>query len=564
MRDGIDTRYFYVFIKNIIIKEGERMNYQFAKRIIASENVENKESLLVEKALQIGLGEVNCAVFKGKSYVILDFGREVSGGVRILTFDVVGSKRVRLRFGESVAETCSELGNPSGYMKATNDHSIRDFEVDLQNYSDMTFGQTGYRFLRIDVLNEDSQILMKTAVAAVDTDTREEIGGFECDDPLVNEIWKTAAYTIRLCLQNGYFWDGIKRDRLVWIGDLYPEMRAAQCLFGDVPEVVNSLEFVKAETPLPKWMNNIPSYSLWWMIILAEEYAMFGAKPEFNAYLPYVKGLLEQFSQTVREDGSLTFGWNFVDWPTNYIDGDVIEKKLDSATGVAYIMKIAMTKIKAFLKDYGEDTSLCEDILRRLENTPLVVKKYKQIAGIGVWAGDVSARNKEILLEGGAKGLSTFMSYPILTGVAAYGEYEAALNMMKEYYGGMLSVGATTFWEDFDIEWLKNAGRIDEMPKAGEVDIHGEKGAFCYIGYRHSFCHGWSAGVIPYLVETVLGVKMTGTGMRRMKIEPHLSGLKYVKGSVPTSYGLLHVEHTLQADGTIATKVSAPKEIVIE
>jgi len=135
---------------------------------------------------------------------------------------------------------------------------------------------------------------------------------------------------------------------------------------------------------------------------------------------------------------------------------------------------------------------------------------------------------------------------------------------MKEYYGGMLSVGATTFWEDFDIEWLKNAGRIDELPKAGEVDIHGEKGAFCYIGYRHSFCHGWSAGVIPYLVETVLGVKMTGACMRRIKIEPHLSGLKHVKGSVPTPYGLLHVEHTLQADGSVETKVSAPKEIVIE
>ena len=46
------------------------MNYQFAKKIVASENVQNVGALLQKKTLQIGLGEQNCAVFKGKSYVI--------------------------------------------------------------------------------------------------------------------------------------------------------------------------------------------------------------------------------------------------------------------------------------------------------------------------------------------------------------------------------------------------------------------------------------------------------------------------------------------------------------
>lgn len=539
------------------------MNYQFAKKIVVSENVQNVGAFLQKKTLQIGLGEQNCAVFKGRSYVVLDFGRELSGGARILTFLVKGNSRIRLRFGESVSEACSPLGETRGFGKSTNDHSLRDFVIDLQSYSDMMFGQTGYRFLRIDVLDNEAEIMMKTAVAAIDTDEREALGLFECDDPLVNEIWDTAAYTLRLCLQNGYFWDGIKRDRLVWIGDLYPEMKAAHYLFGDVLETLNSLEFAKAETPLPKWMNNIPSYSIWWLIILADEYAVFGNKNEFNAYLPYINGLIVQISNAVREEGGLAFDKNFVDWPTNYVEGEPIEKKHDSETGVAYLIKIAMTKIIPFLRDYGEEVSLCEDILRRLGNRTFKVCKYKQIAGIGVWAGDKSENNKEILFKDGAKGLSTFMSYPILTAVSAYEEYETALNMMKEYYGGMLSVGATTFWEDFDLEWLKGAGRIDEMPKANEVDIHGDKGAFCYIGYRHSFCHGWSAGVIPYLIETVLGVKITEKGMRKITIQPHLSGLKYVKGCIPTPYGLLIIEHKLLDDGRVESNISAPKDIAI-
>ncbi len=539
------------------------MQYVQATRVVHAEGVENAETLLIEKPLQIGLAERNCAVLKGKASVILDFGRELSGGARIFTFKTEGEKKVRLRFGESVGETCAEVDGGRGYGKATNDHSLRDFCVELQNYSDMTFGQTGFRFLRIDSLSENSVFTIKTVVAAEDTDVRPQLGSFECNDELVNKIFDTAAYTLRLCLKNGYIWDGIKRDRLVWIGDLYPEMRAAHCLFGDVPETLRSLSFVKDETPLPAWMNHIPSYSLWWLTILADEYAINGDKNNFISYLPYIKDLISQISEQVNEDGSLCFDWNFVDWPTNYVGGEPIEKKEDSAVGVAYLMQITMRKIIGFLSDFGEDVSLCQDILRRLERADLQVKRYKQIAALGVWAGDNSLNNKEKLLAGGARGLSTFMSYPILTAVASYGEYEEALSMMKEYYGGMLSVGATTFWEDFDLDWLENCGRIDEMPQEGKVDIHGDKGAFCYLGYRHSLCHGWAAGVVPYLVETVAGIKPMGVGMRKIKIEPKLSGLEYVKVKYPTPFGVLSIEHRLQPDGRTVTSVSAPAGLEI-
>ena len=339
-------------------------------------------------------------------------------------------------------------------------------------------------------------------------------------------------------------------------------MRAAQCLFGDVSETLNSLQFVKEETPLPKWMNNIPSYSLWWMIILADEYALNGDKANFVGHLDYVKELIKMFSNYVREDGGIAMEWNFVDWPTNYVGGEPIEKKEDSAVGVAYLARVAMQKIMPFLEDFGEDISLCKDILRRLESTTAQVKKYKQIAGLGVWAGDVSENNKNILLAGGAKGLSTFMSYPILTGVAAYGEYETALSMMKEYYGGMLSVGATSFWEDFDVEWLENCSRIDEMPQEGKVDIHGDKGAFCYLGFRHSLCHGWSAGIIPYLFETVVGLKSVGVGEKKFEIKPNMSGLKHIKACYPTKFGNIEIELTQTAAG-VTKKVNAPKEIEI-
>ena len=76
--------------------------------------------------------------------------------------------------------------------------------------------------------------------------------------------------------------------------------------------------------------------------------------------------------------------------------------------------------------------------------------------------------------------------------------------IIKEYFGGMLSRGATTFWEDFDVAWLEGSGRINEFPEEGQKDIHGDFGAFCYIGFRHSLCHGWASGVLAFIIEQML------------------------------------------------------------
>ena len=116
------------------------------------------------------------------------------------------------------------------------------------------------------------------------------------------------------------------------------------------------------------------------------------------------------------------------------------------------------------------------------------------------FATELNDDDRNRLTDGGANGMSTFMSYYILKAVASF-DKNKAINMMKEYYGAMLEKGATTFWEDFDINWAENSCRIDEFPKDNQKDIHGDFGAFCYKGFRHSLCHGWSAGVLQFIKE---------------------------------------------------------------
>ena len=64
-------------------------------------------------------------------------------------------------------------------------------------------------------------------------------------------------------------------------------------------------------------------------------------------------------------------------------------------------------------------------------------------------------------------------------------------------------------------------------------------------------------------METVVGIKKVGAGTRRIQIKPNLSGLKHVKASYPTPYGIVRVEHSLKVNGEVETKVDAPSEIDI-
>lgn len=155
----------------------------------------------------------------------------------------------------------------------------------------------------------------------------------------------------------------------------------------------------------------------------------------------------------------------------------------------------------------------------------------------------------------------TFYGYYMFKARALAGDYQGAIDNIREYWGAMLDLGATTFWEDFDIEWMKDAGRIDQLPSPGKIDIHSTYGNYCYKGFRHSFCHGWASGPTSWLSENVLGVKVLEPGCRVIRIEPHLGDLQWMEGSFPTPLGIIKIRHDKMANGLVKSRINAPKGI---
>ena len=488
----------------------------------------------------------------GPSGILLDFGYELNGGVRITVNDSTESKpvRLRLRFGESVSEA---MGEP------INDHAIHDTTVHVPWLGTAEFGNTGFRFVRIDVIDENTYVEIKQVCAVFVFRDIEYKGRFECSDDRLNRIWQTGAYTVHLNIQE-YLWDGIKRDRLVWIGDMHPEVMTINSVFGSNRVVPDSLDFIRARTPLPKWMNGISSYSLWWILVQKEWYLYHGDFEYLEQQREYLLGLVEQLQQYVGKDNRETLPkMRFLDWPT-------IQDQHALDGGLHALMILGLEAAAWLCEHLKEDPARrsCLDTVARLLTCPPAVTHRKQAVAMMSLAHliDAEKANNDVLGKEPFNGLSAFFGYYVLQARSLANDYQGCIDVIRNYWGAMLDLGATTFWEDFDITW-KDSARIDEIVPKGKTDFHAEYGEACYKGIRHSLCHGWASGPTAWLTEHVLGFRPLEPGSKKLLVKPELADLDWAKGAFSTPYGLVTVSHSKNKSGHIQTVLEKPDDVEI-
>ena len=531
------------------------------KRVVwtSGEGGSNSANLLKPHSGQAVLIEpVPPMVIAPSAALVIDFGLEIAGSIELFT-PMTKSKQmpaVRIRFGESVAETMAELGERG----AQNDHALRDQVVKLPWLGKTTVGPSGFRFARID--NVDSKIPVELSQVRAILTIRDipYVGSFKCSDERLNKIWETGAYTVHLNMQD-YLWDGIKRDRLVWLGDMHPEVSVIDCVFGYNEVVPKSLDMTRDVTPVTEWMNGISSYSMWWILIHEEWYQHHGNLDYLRQQQPYLAALLKRLTTFVDADGREKLdGMRFLDWPT-------FENKTAVHEGLQAMMTLTMesgARLSEILGD-TETSKLCTDTAKLLrKHLPKSSGRKSPAALLSIAGFRDPADVAKVLKQDGPKDLSTFYGFYVLNALAKSGDIDTGLDFISQYWGGMLDFGATTFWEDFDLDWTQNAGRIDEPVATGKKDLHGDFGAHCYVGFRHSFCHGWAGGPTAWLSRNVLGVTPATPGCATVRITPNLGRLSWAEGTYPTPKGPIHVRHEKQADGSVKSIVKLPDGIVRE
>jgi hypothetical protein len=117
-----------------------------------------------------------------------------------------------------------------------------------------------------------------------------------------------------------------------------------------------------------------------------------------------------------------------------------------------------------------------------------------------------------------------YMRFYELEALCMMGYQSQVIREIRDYWGGMLREGATSFWEKY------NPGESG----TGHLAMYGRP-------YGKSLCHAWGASPLYLLGRYYLGVQPTQPGYAEYEVRPVLGNLEWMEGDVPTPHGLIHV-----------------------
>lgn len=471
--------------------------------------------------------------FPPGSSLLLDFGQAVHGGVRLNFYSEPG--KIRIKFGESISET---VGN------SNQECSIKDTLLDTPFHGMLEYGNTVFRFVRISNAGENPLKLLNVMAAVLECDL-EVVGSFHSSDPLLDRIWATAVRTVHLCMQD-YIYDGAKRDRIVWMGDMHPEIKGILCAFADTSIIRDSLEFIIRKTPPGSPVNRIQSYSCWFIISLLDYFNATGDLEFLMEHREFIVNTLKTYSSFIDGSGSECIPERrFLDWPNN-------DNPQAKHAGLQALMCWMFDSGSRLLQYMKIDNAFAVAAKRKLSGHVPDPVGRKAPAALLTLSGLADCRG--VLETDPFNDISTFYGYYVLLAK----ESVPALELIRRYWGGMLQMGATSFWEDFDLKWLPGATGIDQFPRPGKPDIHADFGQYCYRGLRLSLSHGWSCGPAPFLSERILGVRFVAPG--QVSINPDPGDLREVCGTVPSPYGTISVE--IDRRGRVGAKIPDGLKVV--
>jgi hypothetical protein len=417
---------------------------------------------------------------------LLDFGRELYGEVVTQVESVVAHNpvRVRISLGESVHEAMTGV--------------FADRTFALSAGLQLRVGPTGFRFAWLELLG-DGEVQFRSVHAVSIGRRLERRVTFRSGDTRLDSVWEVGAHTVELCMQD-LVWDGIKRGRTVWAGDLHPAAAVIGTLFGEHPVIPASLDHLRAQVfdgnSITGWINGIPAYTLWWLIVQRDWFLAFRNRAYLEDQRRFLCALLPILCAGITPDGRecLWDGWRFLDWASGDDEPAV-------HAGYQALLKLGLDAAAELCSSLGEHDSSAS---YRAASARLVgwepPERSKQAWALMSLAGLVDAeRARAVLTTESCEGLTPFLGHVVLEALAALGEVNAGVDLIRKYWGAMIDLGATTFWEDFDLAWVCGTAGIDRPVPHDGIGIHERFGRCSSVGLSQSLCHAWSAGPTAWL-----------------------------------------------------------------
>lgn len=460
---------------------------------------------------------------------LVDFGKETFGYIKI--HGLKGKGKVALYYGESREEALDSA------KCETLDH------LSFDGKQSETYTHNGSKAFRYVQVQADAGIKYDSISMLYEYLPLDYRGAFKSSDQLLNKIWEVSAYTMHLTSRE-FFIDGIKRDRWVWSGDAYQSYLMNYYLFFDSPSVERTMSALRGKDPVTAHVNIIMDYSLYWFVGVYDYYLHTGDTKFIKTFYPRMKSLMDFCLERRNKNGflePLEGDWVFIDWADGLpktgevsFEQMLLARSLEAMAVSAEIagknedqkqyQKLA-TDLKTNLFDVFWDKK--ENVMKhqridgKMQN---IVTRYTNMFGIFfnyfTEEQKLSVKNKVLLNKDVLQITTPYMRFYELEALCAMDEQKFVLNEIRDYWGGMLNLGATSFWEKYD---PKQSGKE-------HLEMYGRP-------YGKSLCHAWGASPIYLLGKYYLGVKPTAPGYSEYEIKPNLGGLKWMEGKVPTPNG---------------------------
>ncbi len=475
---------------------------------------------------------------KGNNNMLVDFGKETFGFIKL--HGLKGNGTLSVYYGESKEEALSTADCE------TLDRVVVDNPVEQDQTMQLS---KAFRFVNVQY---DEGVMLDAVSMLYEYADVKERGSFTCNDEEINRIYDVAKYTFELNTRE-FFIDGIKRDRWIWSGDAYQSYLMNYYLYFDNETVKRTTYALRGKDPVTGHINTIMDYTFFWFLGIYDYYLYTGDTSFIAQNYDRMKTLMDYVLARRNKDGLMEWmsgDWIFIDWAEGLSKkGEVSFEQLlftRSLETMALCASIANDKDAA-----ARYNTLADDMRTKLFsiywNDTKQALVHSRIDGkqtdnvtryanmFGIFFNYFNEAQKQgvkqhVLLNDSIQKITTpYMRFYELEALCAMGEQPYVLQQMKSYWGGMLNLGATSFWEEYNPD--KNG--------AEHLAMYGRK-------FGKSLCHAWGASPIYLLGKYYLGVSPTQPGYQTYTIQPQLGGLQWMQGKVPTPNGDIEVYCSIQ------------------
>ena len=386
-------------------------------------------------------------------------------------------------------------------------------------------------------------------------------GSFRCSDEEINKIWEVGAYTMDLTTRE-FFMDGIKRDRWTWSGDAIQSYLMNYYLRFDTECVKRTIRQLRGKDPVTAHINTIMDYTFYWFKSILDYYQYTGDVDFVREIWPRMVTMMDYVEKRLNADGMAegqADDWIFVDWVdfpmhkrgTLCFEQILLCKALETMALCAkllginksdYRVKAEQLRNKVRQTFWSYEQKAYYHAIEDGQMNKQITKFPNMFAILYGYAYEEQRREimQSVMLNPDIPAITTpYMRFYELETLCMDGLHTQVLQEMRDYWGGMLREGATSFWEKY----------VPAESGTQHLAMYGRP-------YGKSLCHAWGASPVYLLGKYYLGVRPTKPGYAEFEIRPALGDLDWLKGDVPTPHGMIHVEMNRHEVKVLATEGS--------